>query len=112
MLANTFSVTDVSTSVIDDIPFEETVFCESLSERQVIREFSETTDKDDLIWHRDRECRILTVIQSDGWQFQSDNELPIDLSRGDVIYIEPAMWHRVIKGKGSLILHLQIQKSK
>jgi len=41
-----------------------------------IRNFFDNVDDAELVWHRDREKRIVEVIVCDSWQLQMDNELP------------------------------------
>lgn len=62
-----------------------------------IRTFSGTVNEEELVWHRDREDRKVTVIQSDGWYLQMDDELPIPMQPGDVFHIPREKWHRVIR---------------
>ena len=67
-----------------------------------IRTFSKDVDPMDLIWHMDDEDRTITVLEGSGWQFQRDNELPLDLKEGVSIFIPRHQIHRVIKGKTDL----------
>ena len=66
------------------------------------RVFKENTDTHELVWHRDRLDREVTVVESDGWMFQMDNELPIVLKEGDVIEIPKNTYHRILRGNGNL----------
>ena len=78
-------------------PFRQT------KEGSVIRRtFSEGVDSADLVWHRDRSGRIVTVIESHGWHLQFDGGLPIPLVEGSTYSIPARSWHRVIKGTGQL----------
>lgn len=72
-----------------------------------IRVFSEDVDQQDLVWHRDRNDRIVTVIEGSGWSFQRDNELPFELHPGDMFFIEAFEYHRIIKGKTKLKLKIE-----
>ena len=67
-----------------------------------IRTFSKDVDPMDLIWHMDDEDRTITILEGSGWQFQRDNELPLELTEGDSIFIPRHQIHRVIKGKTDL----------
>ena len=67
-----------------------------------IRTFSKDVDPMDLIWHMDDEDRTITILEGSGWQFQRDNELPLELKEGDRIFIPKHQIHRVIKGKTDL----------
>ena len=50
------------------------------------RTFSKDVDEMSLIWHTDQEDRTVTVLEGKGWQFQRDNELPLELKR-ELIYL-------------------------
>lgn len=66
------------------------------------RVFKESTDTHELVWHRDKLDREVTVLESNGWMFQMDNELPIVLKEGDVIEIPKNTYHRILRGNGNL----------
>lgn len=70
------------------------------------RIFREHTDEAELVWHRDRKDRTVKVIESNGWKFQADNKLPVELKEGDVINIEAKSYHRIHKGSGSLVVEI------
>jgi len=72
-----------------------------------IRTFEETVQDQELIWHKDENERIVEVLESKGWQFQFDNELPIGLQRGTIITIPKEKIHRVIKGSGKLVIKIK-----
>jgi len=101
---------------MDDFPFEEQVICEwdepGSDGREVIRTFSDKVDPADLIWHRDREFRNITVLDSNGWQFQLEDQLPVKLKQGDFLQIPPATYHRVIKGDGPLVVYIWMSLDK
>ena len=65
----------------------------------IIREFDGNIDPIELMWHRDKEDRLVTILESNGWKFQMDNELPKELNEGDQIFIPKDTFHRVIKGE-------------
>ena len=52
------------------------------------------------------EDRTIKVLSSQGWQLQMDNELPKDLLFGESYYIPKETYHRVIKGKGDLVVEI------
>ena len=81
-----------------DFPFEE----EQINENTFIRTFSADVDEMELIWHEDRENRVIKVLEGNGWKFQFDEELPIEMEDGIDITIPKGVIHRVIKGKGPL----------
>lgn len=84
-------------TVENDVPYEE-----EITEGYKVRLFTESVDDEELKWHRDRESRLVEVIDGDGWQLQFDNELPIILTKGDSLIIPEGVYHRVIKGKNKL----------
>ncbi len=87
----------------EEFPFVQT----KLDENRALRTFKETVKGSELIWHMDREDRLITIIESDNWKLQLDNELPIELRKGKTYFIPKMTYHRVIKGSGSLTLELQ-----
>ena len=66
----------------------------------IVREFSDDVDDLELVWHRDRENRLIEVVENKDWYFQFDNELPFLLK--EFLYIEKGRYHRVIKGTSNL----------
>ena len=81
-----------------DFPFIE----EQIDDYNFIRTFPKDVDEMDLIWHADKENRIITVLEGNGWKFQFDEELPIKMRKGKTISILKGRLHRVIKGNGDL----------
>jgi hypothetical protein len=81
-----------------NFPFKE----EKVGKKLFLREFSENTDSEELVWHQDREDRKVKVLESDGWKLQMDNELPVLLEEGVTYNIPAYEFHRVIKGNGKL----------
>ena len=71
-----------------------------------IRTFSKDVDEIDLIWHRDDEDREIEILEGKGWQFQRDNELPLELKEGDRIFIPRHQVHRIIKGIDDLKIEI------
>lgn len=71
-----------------------------------VRTFDSNVDEHELKWHRDRESRIVQVIESDNWKVQLDNELPVLLESGKSYLIPKGVFHRVIKGNGDLKLSI------
>ena len=86
-----------------DFPFEE----KQIDQFNFIRTFPADVDEMDLIWHADKENRIITVLEGNGWKFQFDEELPIEMTDGLSISIFECRIHRVIKGEGPLKIKLQ-----
>jgi hypothetical protein len=73
-----------------------------LTQTEKIRTFTEDTDSGELMWHRDRENRLVEVIEGNDWLVQIDNELPKKLTPGTKVYIPEGVYHRVTKGTGDL----------
>ena len=70
----------------------------------IVRTFSQDIDEDELVWHRDKKDRQVTVLEETDWQFQFDNEIPQLLK--DVIFIPKNTYHRLIKGTGELNIQI------
>ena len=86
-----------------DFPFTE----ERIDDYNFIRTFSKDVDEMDLIWHADKENRIITVLEGNDWKFQFDEELPIKMTKDKSISIMKGRIHRIIKGDGPLKIKLQ-----
>lgn len=76
-------------------------FKEELIQDKHIRTFSEDLDEEELVWHRDREDRLITATNVTDWQIQLDNNLPEAITEK---FIPKGVYHRIIKGTGSLKL--------
>ena len=85
-----------------DYPFQQ----ENINDK-IRRTFSPDVDSDELKWHQDLNDRKVTVIEDGGWSFQIEDDLPNKLSVAEQIYIPKFVWHRVIKGEGTLIVEIQ-----
>lgn len=84
------------------IPYKE----EKISEYNTIRKFSSNTDDLEFKWHRDGEDRLIKIIKSNGWYFQFDNDVPFEMIDDHIFSIKKGQWHRIIKGKGELIIDI------
>jgi len=73
-----------------------------------IRTFDENVDDEELKWHRDRENRVVEILESDNWYLQMDNELPIKLIVGEKYFIPEGVYHRVIKGNSKLKVRIAL----
>ena len=76
----------------------------------IIRVFNENIIETELIWHQDREDRTIKVIEANGWGYQLDNQLPLPLEDGQELFIPKMMYHRVIKGNGSLVVEVYVDE--
>ena len=83
-----------------NFPFEELI-----QKDYVIRTFSESVDDIELVWHMDKEDRIVKSVGDTDWMVQMDNELPKPLT--ETIYIPKNTYHRVIKGTGDLVVRVK-----
>ena len=73
----------------------------------IIREFSPNVQSDELVWHRDRNDRVVEVLSGTNWGLQMEDELPIELKVGDVLEIKAETYHRVFKGIDTLKLKIK-----
>jgi hypothetical protein len=69
------------------------------------RTFPNDTKSTELVWHRDKEDRIVEAVENTNWLFQMDNQLPIKIE-GE-IFIPKNTFHRIIKGDGDLKVKVQ-----
>ena len=80
-------------------------YSEKKEDGYTIREFSQQTSAFELVWHRDREDRVVEAMHDTDWQFQLDNEHPKVLSK-DKLFIPKETYHRLIKGTGDLVVKI------
>lgn len=74
-----------------------------------IRIFESDIESDELVWHRDRADRIITILEGDGWMFQMDNDVPKLLEAGDILNVSKMEYHRLYKA-GTTPLKIQIEE--
>lgn len=72
-----------------------------------IRYFDDQLNDNELIWHRDKRNREVTVLEGMNWKFQYDNSLPFVLNVGDIIRVPAETYHRLIKGTTALSLKIK-----
>ena len=72
-----------------------------------IRIFEAAVDSKELVWHRDKQNRRVTILEGEGWSFQMDNNIPKKLVVGDVINIPKMEYHRIYES-GSTNLKILI----
>lgn len=75
--------------------------------RYFVRTFDEHINGDELIWHRDKKSRRITVLQGMGWQLQKENKLPEYIEMGKSYFIMKMEYHRLIKGSNNLVLRIE-----
>lgn len=81
-------------------------YLEIVNGNVITRVLPESVTSEELVWHRDKNDRKVEILQSEGWKFQHDNQIPFELKRGDVLEIKKNTYHRVIKGKGDLVIKI------
>jgi len=72
----------------------------------IIRQFEDDIESEELVWHRDRHTREVTVLDGDDWKIQLDNKLPEELVKGKIYKIPKMEYHRIIKGTGQLVVKI------
>lgn len=87
-----------------NFPFKQT----KLEENIVRRTFTMDVDPSELVWHMDREDRIIKVLQGQSWYLQMDNELPKKLIEGKEYFIPKMSYHRIFKGISDLVLEIKM----
>ncbi len=87
-----------------DFPFKQV----KIKENTVRRTFTMDVDTSELVWHMDREDRVVKVLEGASWYLQMDNELPTKLIEGKEYFIPKMCFHRIIKGTSNLILEIQM----
>lgn len=72
-----------------------------------LRKFDCDIDESELVWHRDKRTRVVTVLSGEDWQLQFDDQLPFTLEKDKKYKIQKETYHRILKGKSSLILEIR-----
>lgn len=79
---------------------------ELYSKRYKVRAFDSKTLNEELMWHKDEKHRYVKIIKSNGWSIQFENSLPTKLIEDLSYFIEAEEWHRLIKGRGELVIEI------
>lgn len=95
---------DIGNMTQETVPYENL----EVTEHYIIRRFPHDTDADDLLWHRDKENRLIEHVSGTGWLFQYDNELPIPIEPDHLIDIPAGVWHRIHRGSDDLIIKINL----
>ena len=82
-------------------------FQQEIIDNRLKRVFTPDVDSEELKWHQDLKDRKVTVIEGGGWEFQTEDSLPSKLEDARQLYIPKFVWHRVIKGKGNLVVEIE-----
>ena len=80
---------------------------EKLNNKTFLRTFSKDVLTEELVWHRDRENRIVTVLEGEDWEIQFDEDLPEPLVIGKEYVIPAYTFHRIKRGTTDLKLQIQ-----
>ena len=80
-------------------------YSEIRSQNNLRRVFKPNVDNSELVWHRDKEDRIVESSGHTDWMVQLDNQLPIPLT--ETVLIPKEVYHRVIKGTGDLTVKIK-----
>jgi hypothetical protein len=80
-------------------------YSEQLNDGWYERTFKHDVPSGELVWHRDREDRIVEPVGKTDWLFQTENELPMPIK--NQIFIPKGSWHRTIKGTGDLKIKIK-----
>ena len=78
---------------------------QDIKDGYILRTFSQDTPSFELVWHRDKEDRIVQATHDTDWLFQLDNEPPRRLSENK-LFIPKETYHRIIKGTGDLVVKI------
>ena len=72
----------------------------------ILRTFDSSTNNEELVWHRDKKDREVTVLDGIGWKLQFENQIPTSLEKGKLYHIKAMEYHRLIKGIEGLTLRI------
>lgn len=86
---------------MNEFPFVEKFILENNHFIEVTREFDKNLSSKELIWHRDKENRTISLLQGSGWYIQLENELPKEIVANKTYNINKNVWHRIINKNGN-----------
>ena len=96
---------------MSNLPFEELVLEETPTYILVQRNFMSNLSEEELVWHRDKEDREISIVEGDGWYIQMDNELPKLMQKESIFKIPKETWHRIINKNGTNLI-VNVRKYK
>ena len=96
---------------MSNLPFEELVLEETSTYILVQRNFMSNLNEEELVWHRDKEDREISIVEGDGWYIQMDNELPKLMQKESIFKIPKETWHRIINKNGTNLI-VNVRKYK
>lgn len=85
---------------------EQRLVQEGTNQHYIIRTFDKDVLEEELVWHRDKRARKVTPLTANEWKYQLEDCLPHEFKEGIEITIPRMMYHRVIKGKGQLVVRI------
>lgn len=88
--------------VVEEFPFTQ----QQISQNVFVREFDKGVLTEELVWHRDRNSRIVEVIRGEDWHLQLDNQMPVPLIEGLSYTIPANKYHRIKRGTTNLIVRI------
>ena len=71
-----------------------------------LRTFNKDVLTEELVWHRDRENRIVEVLEGEGWEIQLEDNLPVPLVKGKEYVIPAYTFHRIKRGTSDLTVKI------
>ena len=89
--------------VVNDKPYAQ----KNLNNGVFLRTFSKDTLTEELVWHRDRNDRIVEVLEGENWEIQFENTLPKSLKKGEKYVIPAYTYHRIKRGTTDLRLRIE-----
>ena len=94
--------------VVEDFPYgnNKPYVEHKLNNGNILRTFSKDALTEELVWHRDRENRIVEVLEGDGWEIQLEDRLPEPLIKGKEYVIPAYTFHRIKRGTTDLTLKI------
>lgn len=78
-----------------------------LNNREILRTFGKDVLSEELVWHRDRNNRIVEVLEGEGWEIQLEDRLPELLEKGREYVIPAYTFHRIKRGTTDLKLRIE-----
>jgi hypothetical protein len=97
--------------VVEDFPYgsrsHKPYVEHKLNNGKFLRTFSKDVLAEELVWHRDRENRIIEVVEGEGWEIQFDDKLPEPLVKGKEYVIPAYTFHRIKRGTTDLVVTIE-----
>lgn len=82
-------------------------YTQKINTDHILREFDNGVDEQELVWHRDRNDRMVEVVSGTGWAIQYDNKLPQVIEVGKPFFIKAYEYHRLHKGSDKLVIKIK-----